>query len=129
MIQSNIPKLQPNRFHQDERGSLFAINEIPLAFETKRLYLIEPTPGFWRGKHYHKLSNQMICVVSGRIECKTFNYFDSNNKAEFEMSQGNVYLQLPGITFTFNAITDKTKIIVLSDTLHDPNDYFEVKIL
>jgi dTDP-4-dehydrorhamnose 3,5-epimerase-like enzyme len=125
--QLTFQKLNPNKISLDERGSLFAVNSLS-EFKLKRLYLIEPTVGHWRGKHYHKESTQLIVVLNGEIECKIFDLDNQQNVNNFFMSTGCSFEQNPGITFSFRSKEQNTKILVLSNTELNESDYYEVKI-
>lgn len=109
---------------KDERGSLFALNKIE-NFNAKRIYLIEPKKGHWRGKHYHKLCTQLIAVMCGTIECKIIDENLKEKKDLIRMNAGDVYIQKPGITFSFSSIEENTKIVILSDHEFDSSDYYE----
>ena len=106
----------------DERGSLIALDKLK-PFELKRLYLIEPTVGQWRGKHYHKLCNQLICVLSGQLNCRLIK---NNESLEFSLSAGETFLQKPYQAFTFVSSVENTKMLVLCSEEFDASDYYEV---
>lgn len=105
----------------DERGALFAFDLLE-EFSAKRAFLITCKKGNWRGGHYHKLTTQIILVFDGTINTKI-----TNSLGEVEigtMTVGTQYRHNPYTQFEFCAQTDEAKILVLCDTLYDPNDYY-----
>jgi mannose-6-phosphate isomerase-like protein (cupin superfamily) len=115
----NFKKLNSHKIVQDDRGVLTAIDGLQ-SFQTKRFYLIECFKDKWRGEHYHKKCSQLICVLSGRINVKLN---EGGKKSEFVMEEGDTYLQLPNCKFAFSSIEDISRIIVLCDMHHDPEEY------
>lgn len=110
---------------EDPRGKLTTFNSIE-PMNVKRFYLIEPEVSFWRGKHYHKVSTQLISVLSGKLKCSVFWKDSPEESNEFLMLPGDTYLQSPGLTFTFCSVEENTKLLVMCDTEFDSSDYYEV---
>lgn len=104
----------------DERGILNVFDKIP-QFTIKRLYEITCYKGMWRGKHYHKIGTQIICVVEGKIQVKII----KNDLVELrELTQSEIYVQEPYCRFEFCSIEESSRVIVLCNTEHDQNDYY-----
>jgi len=67
------------RHHQDQRGSLFALNFPELPFKCRRIFVVTETPkGMTRGKHAHFKTEQVLLCVSGKIEIKFDRVFSEN---------------------------------------------------
>lgn len=105
----------------DDRGHLSAFNEIE-DFTAKRLFFITCKKGNWRGKHYHKLTTQIIFVVAGEIDVRVTNA--SGTVQNGKMQQGAYYRQEPYTQFEFLAASEEAQLIVLCNTAHDPQDYY-----
>jgi mannose-6-phosphate isomerase-like protein (cupin superfamily) len=104
----------------DERGSLIAFNSLDFS-KTKRCFFINCKKDAWRGRHYHKKTSQIICVVGGTLEAKVH---DGNKSTTLFLNEGDVFRQEPGVQFEFKSLTNESQIVVLSDTEHDPEDYY-----
>lgn len=107
----------------DSRGTLFAFNEIK-EFLARRVFFISCNKGHWRGKHYHKKTTQMVLVLSGQLEVKI-----TSQKGEILqglMVPGSSYLHVPNTQFEFCALSEDAQLLVLCDTLHDPEDYYVI---
>lgn len=109
----------------DERGLLTVINQIP-NFLVNRLYLIEPSLGMWRGNHYHKISQQTICVLEGNFECKVTK---ESQIETFQIKPGDIFFQEKNVIFEFCAITEVSKLLILCDKEFDKNDYYSKEII
>ena len=87
----------------DDRGHLSTFNEIE-AFTVRRLFHITCKKGNWRGKHYHKLTTQVIFVVVGEIDVKITD--TSGIVHNGKMQSGSCYRQDPYTQFEFSAVSD-----------------------
>lgn len=105
---------------KDNRGQLFSFDKIgPLLL--KRAYFIECKGGMRRGSHFHKIGKQLICLVEGELNVKTFT---EKTCEEFVMRQGEIFFQDTFCTFEFESRVEISKLLVLCDNEHDPNDYY-----
>jgi len=122
----NLPTFLDHKINIDKRGILTSIDKFH-DFNVRRFYLIEPKIGFWRGKHYHKQSTQIIVVLAGRIDCRVKDN-NSFEYVEFSMDAGQSYYQDVNSSFAFKSCVDETKIIVFCDKQFDSKDYYEMEI-
>jgi len=104
----------------DNRGTLIVYDKFE-KFDVKRFYIIECIENMWRGEHYHKSTTQLISVVKGRIEVSLIG---RQTNESFEMSIGDMFLQLPYHFFTFRSLEPTSSILVLCDQEHDQLDYY-----
>lgn len=125
MKQSNSQTLNEFLAVTDARGKLTAFNSID-DFLTRRAFIITCKKGFWRGRHYHKKSTQMILVMSGEIIARITNA-ETNESEEIIFPPGSCYVQKPMFQFEFMSKEEETVLLVLCDSLHDPSDYYEVR--
>lgn len=125
MKQSNFQTSNEFLTVTDARGKLAAFNSID-DFLTRRAFVITCKKGFWRGKHYHKKSTQMILVMSGEIIARITNT-ETNITEETIFSPGSYYIQKPMLQFEFMSKEEESVLLVLCDSLHDPSDYYEAK--
>lgn len=109
----------------DVRGKLTAFNSVD-DFLTRRAFVITCKKGFWRGRHYHKISTQMILVMSGEIIARITNA-ETNESEEAALLPGSCYVQKPMIQFEFVSKEEESTLLILCDSLHDPTDYYEIK--
>ena len=122
----NLPTFLDHKVNIDERGILTSIDKFP-DFDVRRFYLIEPKMGFWRGKHYHKQSAQIIVVLAGRIDCSVKDN-NSSGHVEFSMNAGQSYYQDVNHSFAFKSCAGETKMIVFCDKEFDSKDYYEMEL-
>ena len=117
---SDLKKSLKHKKVDDERGTLSVIEGIDF-FHVKRVYTIECLQNHWRGEHYHKLTNQMICLLDGKllVEVST-----ENDSCTFEMSSGDVFEQIAGYQFKFKSLVTLSKILILCDRENDVTDYY-----
>lgn len=108
--------------HVDERGSLWAFNNID-SFKTERIFYVCCKKDHWRGKHYHKKTTQIIFVIAGEIKVKVTDVV-SGEVMEYFMQLGSSFRQEPFLQFEFCANTDTAEILVLCDSPHDVSDYY-----
>lgn len=106
--------------HTDDRGTLIAFDKLS-PFNVKRFYVIECNEGMRRGKHYHKIGKQLICLIDGELLAIT----SKDEKREvFVMKPGDTFYQETFCKFEFESKTKSSKLLVLCDTEHDQSDYY-----
>jgi len=115
-----MKKLCDFKVIEDERGILTAFDKFDF-FNTKRFYVIDCYENMWRGKHYHKIANQLISVIKGCIEVELYS---KTSFKKFIMYPGDMFLQTPGYLFKFKSLEQLSRLIVLSDKEHDQSDYY-----
>ncbi len=107
----------------DERGSLVAIEESKtIPFDIKRVYYIFNTKdNVARGKHAHKVLQQVLIAVSGSCKIKIFN---GKNEEIFTLNKPNKALfvgrNLWREMFDFS---NDCVLLVLADGFYDEKEY------
>jgi dTDP-4-dehydrorhamnose 3,5-epimerase-like enzyme len=107
----------------DERGSLVAFEEnhnVP--FDIKRVYYIFGTDkNMVRGKHAHKVLNQLLICTSGSC---TILLDDGDKKKEFYLNNPRKGLYIEGLLWRemYNFTSDCVLMVLASD-YYDEKDY------
>ena len=111
--------------HSDDRGTLIAFDKLD-SFNVKRFYVVECTEGMRRGKHYHKIGKQLICLIEGELLA----FVSKNEKKDFfVMKPGDTFYQETFCKFEFESKTKSSKLLVLCDTEHDQSDYYNDQVV
>ena len=116
-------KLLTGALRGDIRGELTALEfERDLPFVPRRSFVVFRVPSEKiRGEHAHRQCHQLLYCVAGTIHCLAD---DGVNREEFMLSEPNVGLYLPPLTWgtQFNYSRDAV-LLVFASHLYDANDY------
>lgn len=105
--------------HNDDRGSLIAINQIP--FCAKRQFFISNVPeNAIRGNHFSKSSSFLYVVVKGKCKVELDNGVE---KETVELSEGEGFLFYSKIWMRIFDFKRNTILCVLSDREYEDSDY------
>jgi UDP-2-acetamido-3-amino-2,3-dideoxy-glucuronate N-acetyltransferase len=104
------------------KGVLRVFESDNIPFESKRVFtVLNSEVGTTRGKHAHKICNQLICCVSGgiRLICD-----DGLRKEEIHMTPVSQGILVPaGIWAEQQCLETDSVIVVFCDQPYDENDY------
>ena len=112
----------PSILDQGQEGLLrvFELENIP--FSVKRVFtVLNAAVGSSRGKHAHKVCNQLICCVSGgvRLICD-----DGSRKEEINMTPMSQGVLVPAGTWAEQlCLKEGSVIIVFCDQPYEESDY------
>jgi WxcM-like, C-terminal len=111
--------LQLNTFESDA-GDLTVFEKV-LPGEIKRVFYIRGKEGHERGGHRHMNTYQALIAIAG--SCRIF--VDSNDIQEeyYLDSPEKCLLLAPEDWHTMNQFHNDTILLVVANTLYDPNDY------
>ncbi len=116
-------KLLTGALRGDIRGELTALEfERDLPFVPRRSFVVFRVPSEKiRGEHAHRQCHQLLYCMTGAIHCLAD---DGVNREEFVLSEPNVGLYLPPLTWgtQFNHSRDSV-LLVFASHLYDANDY------
>ena len=112
--------------HSDLRGELTALDFIDLGLSPKRIFWVRNVPvGTIRGKHFHKLCNQLLVCMNGRIKV---NIWLSDGTSITETLKQNAGIFLPVNHFVEYIFLDSnSELLVLADQFFDPTDVFTIE--
>jgi dTDP-4-dehydrorhamnose 3,5-epimerase-like enzyme len=112
--------------HSDLRGELTALDFSDLGLNPKRVFWVRNVPvGTIRGKHFHKLCNQLLVCMNGRIKV---NIWLSDGTSISETLKQNSGLFLPVNHFVEYIFLDtNSELLVLADQFFDPTDVFTIE--
>lgn len=107
----------------DDRGSLIAIEknkDVP--FDIKRVYFIFDTkPNMERGKHAHKVLQQMLVCLNGRCKVRVD---DGKVKESFLLDTPNIGLYINGLIWReMYDFSPDCVLMVLADSQYSEEDY------
>jgi len=119
----NIKKYEfPSIIDQKEQGILRVFESEDVPFTIKRVFSVVNAKGdSKRGQHAHKICNQLICCVAGKVNliCD-----DGNTQIEILLSPGNEAVLVPcGIWAEQRYLKDNSVIIVFCDQPYDETEY------
>ena len=106
----------------DERGEIYIseINKI-LKMKIERIFIVYGKKNKIRGKHAHKLCNQVIFLINGKIQIIIS---DGNKKKIFNLSNIGEYILIPCEFWAEQKfLTENSKIMVCCDRKYEKNDY------
>ena len=106
----------------DNRGDIYIseLNKI-FKFKAERIFFINGKKNKTRGKHAHKLCNQLLFHISGKIEIIIS---DGYKKRKFTLSKNGEYILLPNKFWAEQKfLSINSRILVCCDKKYDKNDY------
>jgi len=104
------------------QGILRVFESEKIPFSIERVFtVVNALGGSKRGQHAHKICNQLLCCVSGKIELICDNGFQKINKLLLPENEG-VLIQ-KGIWAEQNYLEDNSVLIVFCDQPYDEDDY------
>lgn len=117
-----LPAIVPVRSHLDARGSLGVVEQADIPFEIKRVYYLFDVPiGAVRGEHGHKLLEQLIICMHGRLEI-TLN--DGHGQYHFTLDTPAKALRVPpGLWRSLKFLEPGTVVCVLASRPYETEDY------
>lgn len=105
--------------HNDERGLLMAVNQIP--FNAKRMFFISNVPeGADRGNHFSKSSGFLYIIIRGGCKVSLDNGI---NKEFHELTVGDSLVFPKEIWMRIFDFQNDTILCVLADTEYNALDY------
>lgn len=118
-----LKKFEFSSITDSSRNGLLRVFESEnVPFKIKRVFsVLNPEVGAVRGKHAHKICNQLICCVAGRVKliCD-----DSLRKKEIEMTPMSHGVLVPaGIWAEQQCLEAHSVILVFCDQSYDEKDY------
>jgi UDP-2-acetamido-3-amino-2,3-dideoxy-glucuronate N-acetyltransferase len=120
---SDVKILDFKSFH-DIRGSLCPIDFSDLPIEVKRIFYVHNVPDKkLRGEHSHYTTNQILVCLSGSctVICK-----DGKEESKYLLNTPTKGLLIPSMIWDEQIYnSDKTILLVLSDTQYDKDDYIK----
>lgn len=112
----------PSISEEIRQGSLrvFELNKMP--FICKRVFsVVNAQAGSIRGEHAHKICNQLICCVSGKVLLTCNNGIETIQK---ELTPSSEAVLVPaGVWAKQTYLQDNSVILVFCDQLYDEADY------
>ena len=107
--------------HQDVRGRLTAINNIP--FEAKRLFFIsDVSKDAVRGKHFSKTSQFLYVVVQGSCKVELDDGFENESHI---LNVGDGLMIAKNTWMILSEFKDDAILCILADTEYRKSDYSE----
>ena len=128
MINSNLENCRHINISnfKDNRGSLsyIELNSKSLPFVPRRIFYITDAPmNVVRGDHAHKACEQILIVISGRIQ---INLDDGRISSTLTLKNNNKGLYIPaGIWSTQKFILQNSLMVVLASHNYDAEDYID----
>ena len=111
------------RNFDDERGRLCPIEFPIMGFSPMLAFVINGVPGSVRGGHGHKIAQQLLMLVSGKIEVE-LRY--GNSAETVLLDQDNrIILIKPMVWSRQKYLTENASLMVFSDIHYDPDEYFQ----
>ena len=111
--------------HGDERGKLIALEALSefVPFEIKRSYFIyDTTPGTIRGKHAHRVLQQLLICVSGA--CTIEYEMPDGTKSECRLDWPDKALLIEGLVWrNMKDFSKDAVLIVFASEHYDEADY------
>ncbi len=118
-----LPELIKGGFYKDERGQIDFVNDFDLS-KIKRMYFTQNSSvGFFRAWQGHKIESRWFFCVKGNFSIKLIKIDDWLNPSEdleiieytLEENEPQVLFIPPGYVNGFKAITEDSKLMILSD--------------
>lgn len=107
--------------HQDQRGSLFALNFPELPFKCRRMFVVTGTPkGMIRGKHAHYKTEQVLLCISGKIEIKLDRVFSERTEI---LTPGKSLFHSAMEWAEIKFVEENSVLLSACSTDFDPDDY------
>jgi dTDP-4-dehydrorhamnose 3,5-epimerase-like enzyme len=112
--------------HSDLRGDLTALDFIDLGLSPKRVFWVKNVPvGTIRGKHFHKLCNQLLVCMNGRIKVNIW-LSDGTSISETLNQNDGIFLPIKHyVEYVF--LDTNSELLVLADQFFDPTDVFTIE--
>ena len=113
--------------YKDNDGSLFPLSLEDIPFEVKRIFFITETPrSVIRGKHAHRVTQQIFICVKGKIQVLLGEGWDAYC---YILNPGD-YVYIPEMTWDEQRYLEEDSVaLVLCSTEYNPNDYIYDKEL
>lgn len=113
------------KVNEDPRGLFVELTKAgsELSWSPKQISLLTINPSYYRGHHYHKVVREAFILIEGDCRLTVFKKDEEMPKLglEQDMKLYEVYVVIPGEEHTL--LSQKgAKLIVLSDTVFDPNN-------
>lgn len=116
-----IKIIKPYFSHKDERGLIVGLVQ---EGNWKEINIVTSKKGTRRGDHYHKLTNELFIILSGRITLHLQMQIDRDRTMTYELFKGDVFTVEPGIWHTFEVLEDSSWINALDRIV--PDDMYKV---
>jgi dTDP-4-dehydrorhamnose 3,5-epimerase-like enzyme len=107
--------IEPYFRFQDERGGITGLLQ---GMALREVNFIHSQAGTVRGGHYHRSTQEVFCILSGRIEVSLTD-LQGRPTGSFTVAAGQVFLVEPGEVHTFRILEDSTWINLLDQPM-DP---------
>ena len=106
----------------DHRGELRVLQD-QIPFDIKRVYYIHGKPGYPRGGHRHRTTDQALICVSG--SCVVSNN-DGKKREEFVLDNPSKCLMVDRHDWhIMHSFSEGAVLLVLASTPYDVNDYID----
>lgn len=105
----------------ESNGSLFVFDEDQLPFPAARIFFVRAPAGAVRGKHAHRVGQQFLVVVAGRVNVVMTDLSGNRSVTELRVGQG---VHLPArVWATQEFVEPESVLLVLCDLPYDEADY------
>jgi len=106
---------------QDHRGTL-ALLDNPIYTKYSRLFVVQngTKNESIRGNHAHRISNQFLVCLSGKIQVELF---DGTTTLNEQLSQFGDAIRVPPLVWTRQTYSKDAVLLVLSDTEYSESEY------
>lgn len=102
-------RIEPYQRQEDARGGFLGLTREAWS----EVNLVTTRAGGVRGNHYHKLTREMFCVLSGTVRVDIEDT-RTGRKTEFDATAGELFLVEPFELHTLSATSDSTWLNFLS---------------
>ena len=105
-----------------KESSMLIFNKIENYMKVKRVFFVNPkSKDVIKGKHAHKIDNQIICCINGKIR---FTVKDGKKQKSFILSSPKKLIYVPKHIWTETKyLNEETKICVFSSSEYNENSY------
>lgn len=108
---------------EDERGSLVSADVKHFSFEIKRVFVITSANiQLSRGNHAHKICQQLILAVGGKL---FVTFRNTSGSQTFIVLEGFALMVPPWNWCSLHFENLQTSAVVLCSELYDPEDYIK----
>ena len=108
---------------EDDRGNLTVLEFSNLRIKPKRLFWVKNLPeGVMRGNHFHKVCNQVLICIEGKISVKLT--LPDGTQTSYLLEK-NIGIDLPTnhlVQYEFKS--PDSSLLVIADQPYDPSDVF-----
>ena len=91
-----------------------------IEFNLKRFFIIKCELPETRGKHAHKIGNQIMSVIKGKIEIQ---FFDGIDWTSFHLSDSSPAIFVPKGIWSVQKYDENSSLLVLADFDYDEEEY------